>query len=146
MKLITAGVTSAVLVAGLAGSVAAYRSQTGGLEPEPRPVAEQSDASLEAEPQQPEVRWAPCPGASRLERGACVTDVVRTVVVPGADRSREDESGDDELGDDDSGRDDAEHGDDDHGDDDHGDDDHGDDDDHEDDDDHDDDHDEGDDD
>jgi hypothetical protein len=122
MKLITAGVTSAVLVAGLAGSVAAYRSQTGGLEPEPRPVAQQSDASLEAEPQQPEVRWAPCPDGSRLERGACVTDVLRTVVVPGAHRSaRDDDSG----WDDDSGRDGEDHGDDGYDDgDDHGDEDH----------------------
>ena len=30
------------------------------------------------------VRWAPCPAGSTLTDGVCVTDVVRTVVVPGS--------------------------------------------------------------
>ena len=28
------------------------------------------------------MRWAPCPQGSTLEDGTCVTDVVRTVVLP----------------------------------------------------------------
>jgi len=81
MKLITAGVTSAILVVGLAGSVAAYRTQVGEAEPVARPTAVRSVQKSPSE-QPSTVRWAPCPDRARLERGVCVTDVVRTVVVP----------------------------------------------------------------
>jgi len=73
MKLIYAGMTSAVVAAGLVGSVAAYRSQT---EPVSKAVSVQH-AKPEAV-----VQWAPCKEPSKLEDGVCITDVVRTVMRP----------------------------------------------------------------
>ncbi|MBS2938440.1 hypothetical protein KDN32_11865 [Nocardioides sp. J2M5] len=149
MKILTAGVVSALLAAGTAGSVAAYRSQAG-VDVVTRPAAQETPgapATTDAQPRQ-RVRWAPCPAGSVLERGTCVTDVVRTVVLPstpqpapaspagavrgsddGADDHGAGTEGSDDLGDD-QGDDHAdEHADehaDDHGDD-HGEDEHADD-------------------
>jgi len=73
MNLISAGVTSAILAAGLAGSVAAYRGQAARAG-EVVPVKFSEPAAV--------VKWAPCQAPSQLEDGVCVTDVVRTVVRP----------------------------------------------------------------
>lgn len=82
MKLHLAGVMSAALVTGLAGSVAAYRAQVA----EDVSVAEPTVVSSSSQPTEHRTRfrWAPCPQGSQLEAGVCVTDVVRTVVVPAA--------------------------------------------------------------
>ena len=72
MKLITTGLLSAILVAGLAGSVAAYRSQTGQDVSVEQPSAGQSPLPLTAETPRPRIRWAPCDEGSRLEKGVCV--------------------------------------------------------------------------
>jgi len=82
MKLLTAGLTSTILATGLVGSVAAYRSQVGQAETVERPTQVQTARAAGSEPPRTIVRWAPCPGTSRLEKGVCVTDVTRTVVVP----------------------------------------------------------------
>ncbi|MDP2774736.1 MAG: hypothetical protein Q8O61_14380 [Nocardioides sp.] len=123
MKL-THSVLSLTLAAGLVGSVAAYRATAGEIEPEP---AAAPSSAVSTTPARQLVlpgttfAWAPCKPGARLERGTCVTDVVRTVVlpaaVPAASTVRTDE------------REDADHeeeypqyeddGDDDHGDDDH---------------------------
>lgn len=73
MKLIYAGVTSAVIAAGLVGSVAAYRSQT---EPVTKTVSVQQPKPRAV------VQWAPCKAPSKLEDGVCITDEVRTVMRP----------------------------------------------------------------
>lgn len=85
MKIISAGLLSAILVAGVAGSFAAYRSQTA------QDVTVQSSAAAAAPAPVAQAvhpgtkfRWAPCPKGSRLVHRACVTDVVKTVVVPAA--------------------------------------------------------------
>ncbi len=86
MKIITAGVTSAMLAVGVAGSVAAYRTQAGAAE-FIRPVVEKTSATApgtagDEARQRPHVRWADCPKGSTLEKGTCVTEVFRTVVLP----------------------------------------------------------------
>ena len=159
MKIITAGFTSALLAVGVAGSVAAYRTQaaTPDVSPASQETAEVSTATT---PAKPKVRWAPCPEGSSLEKGTCVTDVVHTIVLPApsptaqpsaqaattpqgeaqeddsdhaddVDHDEADEAGEDDGGDhgDDHGDDDGDDDGDDHGED-HEDDDH--DDDHED--------------
>ena len=85
MKIITAGVTSALLAAGVAGSVAAYRTQAAPADLVNRPAAREATVSATRTAQdraRPQVRWAPCPLGSTLEKGTCVTHVVRTVVLP----------------------------------------------------------------
>lgn len=85
MKILTAGVLSAILVAGIAGAFAGYRSQTNQELASQRPAAvAAAPVSKAAHHQRPRVRWAPCPKGSRLHGRACVTDVVKTVVVPAA--------------------------------------------------------------
>lgn len=86
MKL-THSVLSLSLAAGLVGSVAAYRATAGEVEPEP---ASATPSAVSTAPARQLVvagttfAWAPCEPGARLERGTCVTDVVRTVVVPAA--------------------------------------------------------------
>lgn len=98
MKLITAGVTSVtsvMLAAGIAGSVAAYRTQAGAPETirptaptaPAAPAASRHGAGATHHQQRPRVRWAPCPAGSTLEQGTCVTDVVRTVVLSAPSRT-----------------------------------------------------------
>jgi hypothetical protein len=85
MKILTAGVLSAILVAGIAGAFAGYRSQTNQDLPSQRPVAvAATHVAKAAHHQRPRVRWAPCRKGSKLEGRVCVTDVVKTVVVPAA--------------------------------------------------------------
>jgi hypothetical protein len=85
MKILTAGVLSAILVVGIAGAFAGYRSQTNQDLPSQRPAAvAATHEALAAHHQRPRVRWAPCPKGSRLHGRVCVTDVVKTVVVPAA--------------------------------------------------------------
>jgi hypothetical protein len=78
MNLISAGITSAILAAGVVGSVAAYRNQAAPAS-EVVPVRPAAQRTV--------VQWAPCQPPSRLENGVCVTDVVRTVVRPAPDSS-----------------------------------------------------------
>lgn len=137
MKTLTAGVVSALLAAGTAGSVAAYRSQAG-VDVVTRPAAQETPeapVTAHGQPRQ-RMRWAPCPAGSVLERGTCVTDVVRTVVLPstpqpapaspagavrGSDDGADDQSGGTEGGDD-QGDDHADEHADDHREDEHADD------------------------
>ena len=80
MKLLTAGLTSTILATGLVGSVAAYRSQVGQAETVERPTQVQTARAAGSEPPRTIVRWAPCPGTSRLEKGVCVTDVTLSLI------------------------------------------------------------------
>ncbi|HWJ82968.1 MAG TPA: hypothetical protein VNS55_12090 [Nocardioides sp.] len=84
MKLITTGVATVALAAGVAGSVAAYRTQSAQDVAVTTPTSTSTDAAqpVASDPPRRKVRWAPCPDGSKLEKGVCVTDVVRTVVVP----------------------------------------------------------------
>jgi hypothetical protein len=116
MKNFSIGIASAFLAVGLAGSVAAYRTAAGVGPEEPGRTAA-STAAPAAQVVQPgtRFRWAPCPPPSHLEDGVCVTEVVRTVVVPppaasqpgpAAARLDGDDEGDD-RGDDSGGYDDG---------------------------------------
>jgi hypothetical protein len=135
---------------GLVGAVAAYRSalgEPGTTTAVPAAAATPTSPAATEAPtptDRPTTRWAPCVPPAVLEDGVCVTDVTRTVVVPGpaASRSSHDDDGYEEYHADDHGEhgddhgehgdDHGEHGDDhgEHGDDhgehgdDHGDDDH----------------------
>lgn len=85
MKLFTTALTSTILAAGVVGSVAAYRTQVedvGSVEGATT-SAQPTRSPARADPRVV-VRWAPCPDGSRLEKGVCVSDVVRTVVIPTA--------------------------------------------------------------
>lgn len=80
---ITHSVLSLALVAGLAGSVAAYRAAAGDVEPAPAPPTAVSAApAQQLEVPGTKFTWAPCTPGARLEGGTCVVEVVRTVVVP----------------------------------------------------------------
>lgn len=74
MNLISAGLTLAILGAGVAGSVQTYRAKA-------EPAAKLVAATRPAKPRTV-VQWAPCRPPSRLENATCVTEVVRTVVRP----------------------------------------------------------------
>ena len=72
------------IVLGTAGAVLAYRTVAG---PTPAPASAPPAVTLPsaaAEPvqQKPVIRLAPCKAPAVLERGTCVTRVVREVVVP----------------------------------------------------------------
>lgn len=83
MKPLSAGILSAAALAGLAGSTVAYAWSSGA----DSPPTVSPQRSVE-HPHAPVVRsgaptrWAPCVAPAHLEHGVCVTDVVRTVVVP----------------------------------------------------------------
>lgn len=83
MKPFSTGLVTAALVVGLAGSVTAYRSAADG---EAAATLVPSASTAPAPPSRPAreagVRWAPCTPPAELVRGVCVTEVVRTVVVP----------------------------------------------------------------
>lgn len=83
MKPFSTGLVTAALVVGLAGSVTAYRSAADG---EAATTLVPSASTAPAPPSRPAreagVRWAPCTPPAELVRGVCVTEVVRTVVVP----------------------------------------------------------------
>lgn len=82
MKTMTVGLTSTILIAGAVGAVAVYQNQAASDAELPQPVASSVQPSTSAKPAPREVRWAPCPRDTKLRDGACVTHVVRTVVVP----------------------------------------------------------------
>lgn len=84
-KTISALLMSAALVAGVFGATTAYRSAAATGSPTGPVTASAAIAKAHA----PQVvrpgtrfRWAPCPDGSQLEGRVCVTDVVRTVVIP----------------------------------------------------------------
>lgn len=84
MKFISAGILSAALATGLGGAVLTYQLASGDT-----PGEDLTTSSAAAPPAKAQVvapgtrfRWAPCPAGSQLEAGVCVTDVVRTVVIP----------------------------------------------------------------
>ena len=86
MKTIPALLFAAVLAVGLLGGVAAYQAASG-------PAAAGSSAASPADAGttptaertrhvRPKVRWAPCQPPAVRQGKACVTEEVRTVVVP----------------------------------------------------------------
>jgi hypothetical protein len=75
MNLITAGLTTVILAAGVAGSVQGYRVKAEA-------AGEAVSASAPTPKPRTIVQWEPCKPPSRLENDTCVTDVVRTVVRP----------------------------------------------------------------
>lgn len=81
---ISSGVLVAALALGAGGALVGF-DLGGGNTAEPEPAAPTSSAapSAKAEGQQRRpVRLAPCRKPAVLEKGVCVTDEVRTVVVP----------------------------------------------------------------
>ncbi|MBI2243864.1 MAG: hypothetical protein HYU55_07945 [Nocardioides sp.] len=139
MKTIPALVFAAVLAVGLLGGVAAYQVAAGPVGAGSSPTASTGAAPVVARTRhaRPKVRWAPCQPPAVRRGKACVTEEVRTVVVPApapaapapaAPATRPVRAGGDDHGDDraeDHGDDHAEDHGDDHGDDhgeDHGDD------------------------
>jgi hypothetical protein len=84
MRIISAGLLSASLAAGLVGSVVAYRSQAIEDVEEQPSTATASVAAVAAGHEMPRIRWAPCPDGTRLDKKVCVKHVVRTVVIPAA--------------------------------------------------------------
>ena len=79
---------SVVLVAGVLGGTAAYQVvQASSPEPAPREslVVDSADVGAEKQKARDGRRpgFAPCRKPARLEGRKCVTDVVRTVTVPG---------------------------------------------------------------
>ncbi len=85
MKTLPALVLAAVVAAGLMGGVAAYRVAS-----EPAPAAPAASAAVPTASTAPAarahrrtvVRWAPCKPPAVRQGKACVTEEVRTVVVP----------------------------------------------------------------
>jgi len=89
MRRISAWILALAVVAGIAASAVAYARTSPGLPPAANtPAAATSGVrqqpSAAARPARPvtKVRWAPCPPGTRLEDGACVRQVVRTVALP----------------------------------------------------------------
>lgn len=86
MRTHSVGIVSVSLAIGLAGSAAAYRAASVDT-PDARPRAAAVTAPRPEAPAQvvrpgSRFRWAPCAAGAHLENGVCVTEVVRTVVVP----------------------------------------------------------------
>ena len=84
MKRLSVGILSAAALAGLAGSTVAYGWGSAGAGT-PAPLSSSRSAERpHAQVVRPgtHFRWAPCVAPAHLEHGVCVTDVVRTVVVP----------------------------------------------------------------
>ncbi|WP_296602470.1 hypothetical protein [Nocardioides sp.] len=86
MKTIPALVLAAVVSIGLLGGVAAYQLASGPAGPSPSPsaaaVAPVEAAAPRTHSPRPKVRWAPCKPPAVRHGKACVTEQVRTVVVP----------------------------------------------------------------
>jgi len=89
MKTIPALVLAAVVAVGLLGGVAAYQLASGPAGPSPStsagsvaPVAPVAPVAERTHRAEPRVRWAPCKPPAVLQGKACVTEEVRTVVVP----------------------------------------------------------------
>lgn len=84
MKRLSVGILSAAALAGLAGSTVAYgwgSSDAGTPAPVSSPRSSEGQHAQVVRPAT-HFRWAPCVAPAHLEHGVCVTDVVRTVVVP----------------------------------------------------------------
>lgn len=76
---------SAAVITGLAGAGVAYEIAAGGDSSTTTSVADTSTATTgRAGEDAVKSRFAPCKKPAVLEKGACVTDVVRTVVLSGA--------------------------------------------------------------
>lgn len=76
------GIMSAAVLVGLGGASAAYELASGDR---PTPSSQSvSGVAPSANAQLAKVRWAPCDPPAKLRGRVCVTDVVRTVVLPGA--------------------------------------------------------------
>lgn len=79
---------TASIALGAAGSVAVYRMVAGPSVTTPalaQPSAEEAQEPAPAAAKvKPKVKWAPCQPPAVLEKGVCVTDVVKTVVLPAA--------------------------------------------------------------
>ena len=85
MKLIPSAVMSVAVLAGLAGSAVAYQAASAPPDGRaPQQVVQVTPAEAAAAPAKERVRFAPCKRSAHLEKGVCVTDVVRTVVLPAA--------------------------------------------------------------
>lgn len=84
MKILSALLLALALVAGVTGSAMAYRhaSAPTALVAAPAPKAGAHRPAAQVVRPGTRFKWAPCPAGSRLEGRACVTDVVRTVVIP----------------------------------------------------------------
>ena len=85
MRSHSVGIVSVFLAIGLAGSAAAYRAasvDTGDTRPKAAAAAPRAKAPAQVVRPGSRFRWAPCAAGAHLEHGVCVTEVVRTVVVP----------------------------------------------------------------
>lgn len=85
MKTFTMAIAAVAVVLGLAGGTAAYT-----LASDPAATTDQVSAesvsmaspSETASPEEPKVRFKPCPAPTHREGKNCVEDVVKTVVLP----------------------------------------------------------------
>lgn len=85
MKFISVCIMVTTLAAGLVGSAFAYQlasADNAGKSPTSVSAASPRAGAQVVRPGT-RFKWAPCLPNSRLEKGVCVTDVVRTVVIPG---------------------------------------------------------------
>lgn len=84
MKRLSVGILSAAALAGLAGSTVAYGwgSSSAGTTAAVTPSGSAQRPHAQVVRPGTHFRWAPCVAPAHLEHGVCVTDVVRTVVVP----------------------------------------------------------------
>ena len=84
MKRLSVGILSAAALAGLAGSTVAYGWGSSSAGTTAAVSSSRSAERPHAQVVRPgtHFRWAPCVAPAHLEHGVCVTDVVRTVVVP----------------------------------------------------------------
>jgi len=116
MKIFSVAMMSAAVVTGLAGAGVAYEIATAGQDGAAASVTDTSpvDDATAVDVVRPKKRWAPCVPPAALEGRECVTDVVRTVILPAPATRRGDISGLDDDGDD-TARDDADDAFDDHG-------------------------------
>jgi hypothetical protein len=86
MNLFSVVAMSAAVITGLAGAGVAYELAAGGGSPANTSVTDTSNAQAGKAAARP--RFAPCEPPAVLEKGTCVTDVVRTVVQTGAHLGR----------------------------------------------------------
>src|SRR5688500_10351124 len=80
MKMFSVAVMSAAVLTGLAGAGVAYEIASAGDSTTVTAVT----PTTPADAAKPRKRWAPCTPPAVREGKACVTDVVRTVVLPAA--------------------------------------------------------------
>ncbi len=84
MKTLPLLVSAAVLAVGLACGTLAFQAASGGGSSldNPAAAAPATPVAHRAVRPRPTVRWAPCRPPAARDGAACVTEVVRTVVVP----------------------------------------------------------------